>query len=51
MVINAPNYSPENSYIQKLTINGKESKSNALNYFDLVNGAELNFEMAINQKK
>jgi len=46
LVINAPNYSPKNIYIQKLTINGKESSSNALNYFDLVNGAELNFEMS-----
>ena len=51
LVINAPNYSPENSYIQKLTINRKESKSNALNYFDLAKGAELNFEMGNQPKK
>ncbi len=51
LVIHAPNYSPENSYIQTLTINGKESKSNALNYFDLEKGAELNFEMGNQPKK
>ena len=51
LVINAPNYSPENFYIQKLTINGKVSNSSALNYFDLAKGAELNFEMGNQPKK
>lgn len=51
LVINAPNYSPENIYIQKLTINEKESSSNTLNYFDLVSGAELNFEMGSKSKQ
>jgi len=46
LLINAPNYSKENIYIRKMTINGKVRASNSLNHNELVNGAELHFEMS-----
>jgi putative alpha-1,2-mannosidase len=48
--INAPNYSKENIYIQRMTLNGKEYHSNTQNHFDLVSGAKIDFEMG-NQPK
>lgn len=45
LVINAPNYSKENIYIQKMTINGKVNESTAISHFDIANGGEINFEM------
>lgn len=49
--INAPDYSKENIYIQKITLNGKEYHSNTLNHFDLVKGAKIDFEMGSQPKK
>jgi predicted alpha-1,2-mannosidase len=45
LVINAPNYSKENIYIQKMMINGKQHDMNALDHFVLTDGAEIDFEM------
>ncbi len=46
MVINAPNYSKENIYIQKMTINGIENNSNSITHKELVEGGELHFELS-----
>lgn len=43
--INAPQNSPENRYIQKIDLNGKEYSKNYFNYSELMKGAILNIEM------
>lgn len=45
IVINAPNNSNENRYIQKLTINGKPYTKNWLSHSKLMKGATLDFDM------
>lgn len=46
LLITAPNYSKENIYIQKMTIDGKTHTPNSLNHNELVSGVELHFEMS-----
>ena len=43
--ITAKDQSPENVYVKKIILNGKEIKSYTLNHADLINGGELIFEM------
>lgn len=45
LIINAPENSNENRYVQSLEINGAESSKNYLNHEILMKGAVLNFEM------
>jgi predicted alpha-1,2-mannosidase len=46
IVINAPNNSAANKYIQTLTLNGKPYDLNYLKHADLAKGAVLNFTMS-----
>ncbi|MFD2147101.1 GH92 family glycosyl hydrolase [Mucilaginibacter antarcticus] len=46
IVINAPNNSAANKYIQALTVNGKPYDLNYLKHTDLTKGAVLNFTMS-----
>jgi predicted alpha-1,2-mannosidase len=46
IVINAPNNSAANKYIQTLTVNGKPYDFNYLKHADLTKGAVLNFTMS-----
>ena len=48
VVINAPENSAENKYIQDLKLNGKEYTRNYLNYFELMKGGVLDFKMSLN---
>ena len=41
----AEGLSPENVYIRKATLNGKELKDLYIDYADIVKGGELVFEM------
>lgn len=43
--ITAKDQSPDNLYVKKIILNGKEIKSYTLNHADLINGGELIFEM------
>jgi predicted alpha-1,2-mannosidase len=45
LVINAPNSSDQNRYVQALSINGKPYDKDWLNHFDLEKGAVLDFRM------
>ncbi|WP_317195355.1 GH92 family glycosyl hydrolase [Rufibacter roseolus] len=45
LVIKAPNNSPENKYIQKVTLNGKPYTKSYILHKDLMQGGELVFEM------
>lgn len=45
MVINAPDNSLENRYIQKITVDGEEYTKNWLSHKELMKGATINFEM------
>jgi predicted alpha-1,2-mannosidase len=45
LVINAPNSSDQNRYVQVLSINGKPYDKDWLNHFDLEKGAVLDFRM------
>ena len=45
VIINAPENSAENRYIQELTVNGKPYTKNWLSYPELMKGATLNFKM------
>ena len=45
IVINAANNSAENKYVKSLTINGKPYTKNWLSHKELMNGANLNFNM------
>jgi predicted alpha-1,2-mannosidase len=45
-IINAPNYSPENIYIQGIELNGKKYESYTLPHDSLIQGGQLNFELS-----
>lgn len=45
VIINAPNNSDVNRYIQKITINGKTYNKNWLSHEELMEGAVIDFEM------
>jgi predicted alpha-1,2-mannosidase len=45
VVINAPQNSPENKYIQELSVNGKPYSKNWLSHSELMKGATLDFRM------
>ncbi|ASK64118.1 alpha-mannosidase [Virgibacillus phasianinus] len=45
IVINAPNNSKENKYVQSLKVNGKSYTKNYIKHEDLADGATLDFEM------
>ena len=45
IVINAPNNSPQNVYIQSLTLNGKPYDKTYLSQAELAHGAVLDFDM------
>lgn len=45
MVINAPENSVTNKYIEDMKMNGKEYTKNFLNHIDLMKGAVLDFKM------
>ena len=51
IVINAPENSPENKYIQEMTINGKPYSRNWLSHKELMKGATLNFKMGAKPNK
>jgi len=44
-VINAPNNSDENKYVEKVKLNGKEHKMNWISHEDIMNGGSFNFIM------
>lgn len=44
--ITAKNQSPENVYVHRVLLNGKEYKGNLISHFDLVKGGHLVFEMS-----
>ena len=45
LVINAPNNSKENKYVQSLKVNGEDYTKNHIMHADLAEGATLDFEM------
>ena len=45
IVIEAPENSPENRYVEKMRINGKVSKRPFIEYAEIENGAKIRFEM------
>lgn len=51
LVINAPNNSTENKYVQSLNFNGKAVAKNWLNHFELLKGGTLNFTMGADPNK
>jgi predicted alpha-1,2-mannosidase len=51
VVVNAPDNSDENRYIQALTVNGKPYSKNWLSYSELMKGATLNFKMGAKPNK
>jgi predicted alpha-1,2-mannosidase len=50
-VINAPNNSHENRYVDAITLNGRAYDKNYIKHGDLQNGGELNFTMASTPNK
>ncbi|UJF34875.1 GH92 family glycosyl hydrolase [Paenibacillus hexagrammi] len=48
IVINAPNNSMDNKYVQSLKINGSDYSKTYINHADLANGAVLDFDMGPN---
>lgn len=46
IILNAPNNTAQNRYIDKLTLNGKTYNKNYLGHSELMKGAELDFEMS-----
>ncbi|HEX9153058.1 MAG TPA: glycoside hydrolase domain-containing protein, partial [Flavobacterium sp.] len=46
LIINAPNNSESNKYVQELQWNNTTYTKNFINHFDVLNGAELNFNMS-----
>ncbi len=46
IIINAPNSSDKNIYVNNLLVNGKKYGMNWLNHFELVKGAVLNYTMS-----
>jgi len=51
IIIEAPENSPENKYIQELTVNGKPYGKNWLSHAELMKGATLNFKMGATPNK
>jgi len=51
LVVNAPNNSAENKYVQAVQLNGKTIDKNWLNHFELQNGGSLNFTMGASPNK
>ncbi|NYI19583.1 putative alpha-1,2-mannosidase [Xanthomonas arboricola] len=45
LVVNAPQNSPQNVYVQSLTLNGKPWRKTWVTHADIANGARLDFEM------
>ena len=45
LVINAPNNSDTNKYVQELKFNNATHTKNYINHFDVLKGGELNFDM------
>ena len=45
IVIEAPGNSPENRYVNKMTVDGEVSEKTFLKYDDLRNGAKVRFDM------
>tara|TARA_R110000868_G_scaffold411712_1_gene707902 strand:- start:16308 stop:18593 length:2286 start_codon:yes stop_codon:yes gene_type:complete len=45
LIINAPNNSGDNKYVQELKWNNSTYTKNYINHFDVLKGAELNFDM------
>ncbi|MFV5699488.1 GH92 family glycosyl hydrolase [Flavobacterium sp. ZT3R17] len=45
LIINAPNNSGDNKYVQELKWNNETYTKNYINHFDVLKGAELNFDM------
>jgi len=51
IVINAPQNSAQNRYVNQLTLNGKPYDKNYLTYEELLQGATLNFDMSATPNK
>jgi putative alpha-1,2-mannosidase len=51
IVIEAPENSPENKYIQEMTLNGKPYGKNWLSHNELMKGATLGFKMGATPNK
>jgi predicted alpha-1,2-mannosidase len=51
VVLNAPQNSAQNRYVNQLTLNGQPYDKNYLTYEDLLKGATLNFEMSATPNK
>ncbi|RYD82178.1 MAG: glycoside hydrolase family 92 protein, partial [Sphingobacteriales bacterium] len=51
IVINAPNSSDKNIYVNNLLMNGKKHDLNWLNHFELMKGAVLNYNMSASPNK
>jgi putative alpha-1,2-mannosidase len=53
LIINAPNNSEDNKYVQELKWNNSTHTKNFINHFDVLKGGELNFDMSntANQKR
>jgi predicted alpha-1,2-mannosidase len=45
-VIKVTNQSPQNIYVSKVTLNGKEIKEHYIKHSDIINGGELSFSMS-----
>jgi len=51
VVLNAPENSAENKYIQSMTFNGKETCKNWLSHSELMKGAVIDFKMGATPNK
>jgi putative alpha-1,2-mannosidase len=51
LIIKAENNSPDNKYVQELKWNNSTYTKNYINHFDLLKGAELDFEMTATPNK
>ena len=51
LVINAPDNSAENKYVQTVMFNGQSSNKNWLGHFDLIKGGTINFTMGAQPNK
>jgi predicted alpha-1,2-mannosidase len=51
VMINAPENSAENKYIQSMTVNGKQYSKNWLSYTELMKGAVIDFKMGAKPNK
>ncbi len=50
-VINAPNNSKENVYVDQVTLNGRDYNKNFIKHADLENGGEMTFKMSVSPNK